>query len=151
MDTHGDAVDIIQRRRRLILVAVKSVHTVAFAVILSALLAVLLDGVRGRPSRRTGAATAIVLTECAVFATNGFVCPLTPLAERYGARRGSVTDIFLPEWLARNLTWISGSMFVVALGLNVRALARRRAPPSVGVERRQPLGLVVDLAPDPGR
>ena len=54
------------------------------------------------------------------------VCVGETLAERYGARRGSVTDIFLPDWLARNLTWISGSMFVVALGLNARALARGR-------------------------
>jgi hypothetical protein len=111
--------------RRCQLVAIKAVHTVAFGIIGTALMAVFVDGVRGRPTRRTGVATAIVLAECAVFAANGFVCPLTPLAERYGARRGSVTDIFLPDWFARNLTWISSIVLAAGLGLNARALTRR--------------------------
>jgi hypothetical protein len=38
-----------------------------------------------------------------VFAGNGFRCPLTELAERYGAQSGSVTDIYLPKRVAHNM------------------------------------------------
>ena len=110
---------------RLLLFTIKAVHTVAFLVIASSILVVFFDGVRGRPRRRTGVAAGIALIECGVFAANGFVCPLTPLAERYGAKRGSVTDIFLPDVIARNLTWIATPILVAGLGLNTRALARR--------------------------
>ncbi len=110
--------------RRLLLFLIKLVHTIAFAVIAGAIAQVFVDGCRGRPSRRTAAATGVALAESAVYAGNGFVCPLTPLAERYGARRGSVTDIFLPDWFARNLTWISSSILIVGVGLNLRAMRR---------------------------
>lgn len=115
---------------RLLLFAIRAIHTVAFAVIAGSILVVFFDGVRGRPRRRTAVASGIALAECAVFAANGFVCPLTPLAERYGATRGSVTDIFLPDIIARNLTWIATPILVAGLALNVRAILRqgRRSP-----------------------
>jgi hypothetical protein len=111
--------------QRLLLVLIKGIHTVAFLVIAGSILVVFADGARGRPTRRTGVAAAIALGECAVFAANGFVCPLTPLAERYGAARGSVTDIFLPGVIARNLTWIATPILVAGLVLNARALRAR--------------------------
>ena len=112
-------------RQRVVLATIKGIHTVAFGVIAGSILLVLVDGFRGRPTRRTSAALAVALGECAVFAANGFVCPLTPLAERLGARRGSVSDIFLPDLVARNLTWSSSIVLAVGIGLNVRALRRR--------------------------
>ena len=113
-------------RQRVVLAAIKTAHTVAFGAIASSILLVLVDGLRGRPGRRTSAALAVSLAEVAVFAGNGFVCPLTPLAERYGARRGSVSDIFLPDVVARNLTWSSSIVLAVGIVLNVRALRRHR-------------------------
>jgi hypothetical protein len=109
-------------RRALALTAVKTVHTLAFVAVAGSILVILFDGLRGRPSPRTGVATAVALAECAIFAGNGFVCPLTPVAERLGARRGSVSDIFLPDVVARNLTWISSSVLALGIGLNLRAL-----------------------------
>ena len=106
------------------LAAIKTVHTVAFVVIATSILIVLRDGLRGRPTRRTAGALGIALTECAVFAANGFVCPLTPMAEPYGARRGSVSDIFLPDLVARNLTWSSSIILAIGLALNIRAFRR---------------------------
>ena len=105
----------------------KGVHSVAFWVIASSLVLVLVDGLLGRPRRRTGVAAGIAIGECLVFAANGFVCPLTPIAERYGARRGSVSDIYLPDVVARNLTWGGSLVLVTGIGLNVRALRRRGA------------------------
>ena len=113
-------------RQRFVLAAIKSIHTVAFGAIASSILLVLIDGFRGRPTRRTSAALAVALGECAVFAANGFVCPLTPMAERYGARRGSVSDIFLPDVVARNLTWSSSIILAIGIALNVRAVERQR-------------------------
>jgi hypothetical protein len=112
-------------RQGIALAAIKGIHTVAFFVIATCGLLVFFDGVRGRPGRRTSAALAVSLAEVAVFVGNGFVCPLTPLAERYGARRGSVSDIFLPDVVARNLTWSSSIVLAVGIVLNVRALRGR--------------------------
>lgn len=112
--------------RRLALVGVKACHTAAFWVIAGSIGVIAVDGLRGRPSTRTGLAAVIALTECAVFAANGFVCPLTPLAERLGAERGSVSDIFLPDVVARNLTPIATPILAAGLLLNGRALRQRR-------------------------
>jgi hypothetical protein len=70
-------------------------------------------------------AATIALAECVVYAGNGFVCPLTPLAERLGATDGAVSDIFLPDWVARKLAWIATPILVGGLALNARALERR--------------------------
>ena len=112
--------------RRLALAGVKGFHTAAFAVIAGSIGVIALDGIRGRPRRRTGVSAVVALTVCAVFAANGFVCPLTPLAERLGAERGSVSDIFLPDIVARNLTPIATPILVAGLALNGRALWRGR-------------------------
>lgn len=118
-----DAVRGIGRRAGLI--AVKSVHTAAFAAIAASILVVFVDGLRRRPTHETAIAATIALGECGIYAANGFVCPLTPLAERLGAERGSVTDIFLPDWLARNLTWIATPILVAGLLLNAAEVRRR--------------------------
>lgn len=114
------------RRPGLSLVVIKSVHSAIFLSIATCIAVVVVDGFRGTPLRRTGLAAAIVLAESAVFVCNRGTCPLTPLAERLGARRGSVLDIFLPHWFARHLPEISGPVAAVGLVLNLRALARRR-------------------------
>jgi hypothetical protein len=114
------------RRRRVVLAAIKAVHTVAFFVIAISGLLVLFDGLRGRPRRRTAAVLAVSLGECAVFAANGFVCPMTPLAERYGAKRGSVSDIFLPDVISENLTWSGSAILALGIVLNARAFWQRR-------------------------
>ena len=111
---------------RLALVAVKAVHTAVFATVAAAVATVALDGVRQRPGRRTLAAATIALGESAVFVGNGFTCPLTPLAVRLGAERGSVADIYLPGWFARRLPVIAGAALVGGLALNAVALARPR-------------------------
>lgn len=113
-------------RRSGLLFAIKSIHTAAFLIIGSALLLVFIDGVRGRPTRRTAIAAAIALTECAVYAGNGFTCPLTPVAVAIGDETGSVSDIFLPGWFASRLPVISSTVLVTGLLLDVRAMRRNR-------------------------
>jgi hypothetical protein len=42
-------------------------------------------------------------------------CPFTTFAENQGAEKGSVTDIFLPEWIARNIFRVSFPLFILGL------------------------------------
>jgi hypothetical protein len=115
---------VASRSVRLALIAVKTAHTAVFAVVAASVAAVVWDGLRQRPRRRTAAAAAIAMGETAVFVGNGFTCPLTPIAERLGAERGSVADIYLPGWFARRLPLIAGAALVGGLTLNALALAR---------------------------
>jgi hypothetical protein len=92
-----------RHRRQAALTAVKLIHTLVWFSIESCMVYVLWSGFRGRSDRRAAIAAGVVAGETLVFAANGFRCPLTPVAERLGAKSGSVTDIYLPRWLAHNL------------------------------------------------
>jgi hypothetical protein len=84
-------------------------------------------GIRRRWDRRTTVAALVVAGETLVFVGNGARCPLTGVAERMGAVRGGVTDIFLPRWFAANLPKIHVPLLALALWLHVKImLARRR-------------------------
>lgn len=126
-----------------LLVAIKVVHTTAWFAIESCFSYVLYSGLVKRSDRRAALAGGVVAVECLVFAANGFRCPLTEVAESFGADHGSVTDIFLPRWFARNLPAIHVPLLVLAVGLHVRnlrhtrAINRRRA---AGPARRSPSG-----------
>jgi hypothetical protein len=87
---------------------------------------VLYAGLTGRTDKRAGIAGTIVTVEVLVFAGNGFRCPLTELAERYGAPRGSVTDIYLPKWFAHNMPAIHTPLLVLMTYLHARNLRRAR-------------------------
>ena len=112
------------RARRLVLI--RGVHTAAWFSIESCVGYLLWAGATGRIDRRAGAAAAVVAGECLVFAADGFRCPLTGLAERAGATSGSVTDIYLPAWFARNLPAIHVPLLVLIGWLHGRTLYRRR-------------------------
>jgi hypothetical protein len=109
------------------LALIKAVHTVAWASIEACVGYLLWSGVRGRSDGRVAAAAAVVVGECAVFAADGFRCPLTGLAERAGAASGSVTDIYLPQWFARNLPAFHLPLLVLIGWLHRRSW-RRRCP-----------------------
>jgi hypothetical protein len=104
--------------------AIKAVHTAIFFSMAGLILLFAWDGLQGRPRRRAAIAAGFALAETAVFASNNLVCPLTPLAEELGASSGSVTDIYLPDWLSRRIPLISGAVLVVGLVLNGRAAIR---------------------------
>ena len=105
--------------------AIKTVHTFAWFTIEAAMVYVLYAGLRGRSDRKAGMAAAVVFAETAVFAGNGFHCPLTTVAEKLGDASGSVTDIYLPKWFAHNLPAIHVPLLVLAVALHWRNLRRR--------------------------
>jgi hypothetical protein len=106
--------------------ALKTVHTIIFAGELSAIGWLLVSGLVGRRDRTVGIAVAAVAMEAAVFLANDGVCPITPLTERLGAAHGSVSDIFLPDAVARTTPTWSTALLVIAALLHVRALALSR-------------------------
>jgi hypothetical protein len=108
------------------LTLVKGVHSLIFLVELGAILWLVVSGLIGRRDRSVAVAGCLVAAEAAVFVANSGVCPLTPLAERLGARRGSVSDIFLPDPVARTIPLWWSALVAIGIGLHVRGLLRRR-------------------------
>ena len=83
------------------------------------------DGFVRRSDRRTAIAAGVVAGESLIFVANSCRCPLTQLAERLGAERGSVTDIYLPHWFAHNLLAIHVPLIAFACYLHTRNLQRQ--------------------------
>jgi len=112
--------------RRVLVAALKTVHTIIFAAELSAILWLVVSGLVGRRDRTVGIAAVAVAAESAVFLANDGVCPITPLTERMGAAHGSVSDIFLPDLLARTTPVWSTALLLLAGLLHFRSLVGPR-------------------------
>ena len=111
------------------LAGIKAFHTLAWFSIESCMIYLLYAGVRKRSDRRAAIAAAVVGAETLVFAANGFRCPLTKLAEQFGAERGSVTDIYLPRWFAHNLPAIHVPLIILVAFLHLRNVRASRSAP----------------------
>lgn len=111
---------------RTLLRAVRVFHTIAWFTIEACMLYVLWSGIRGRSDRRAGLAATVVGLETLVFAANGFHCPLTAVARNLGDSTGSVTDIYLPQWVARHLPAIHVPLIIIAVILHWRNVSARR-------------------------
>jgi hypothetical protein len=131
----------LKGEQEVLLKAVKAFHTLAWFMIETCMLYVLYSGVRGQSDRRAGLAAGVVALETLVFVANGFRCPLTAVARNLGDNTGSVTDIYLPKWLAKNLPAVHVPLIMIAIGLHWRNLSLRR--------RRDPIahGAVVHPCP----
>jgi hypothetical protein len=107
------------------LTTIKTAHTAIFASVGASILLFVWDGIQRRPGRRAAFALGVALAESAIYASNNKVCPLTPLADELGAERGSVADIFLPDWFSQRIPLFGGSALVIGVVLHVGALLRR--------------------------
>jgi hypothetical protein len=105
------------------IVAVKTVHTAVFLVMLSSILWLAISGLLRRRDRTVAVAAGLVAIEAAVFVANDGVCPLTPVTERLGATRGSVSDIFLPDPVARTIPIWSTALVAAGVLFHFRSLA----------------------------
>jgi hypothetical protein len=120
----GTRDEVDRPTRTVELAVVRALHSGIFLVELGAILWLLVTGLVGRRDRTVALAGGLVAAEAAVFVANSGVCPLTPLAERLGARRGSVSDIFLPDAIARTIPIWSSVLVGLGVALHVRRLAR---------------------------
>jgi hypothetical protein len=114
-------------RKPVAVTALKTIHTIIFTGELSAILWLVVSGLVGRRDRTVGIAAAAVAAEVAVFLANDGVCPITPLTERLGAAHGSVSDIFLPDAMARTTPVWSTALLLVAGLHHMRSLLVSRA------------------------
>ena len=94
---------------------IKLIHTLIFWVLSACVVYALFSGVMDRITTWTWVAVGLVVLEGVVLVASGWTCPLTLLAERLGAVRGSVADIFLPKWFADRIFPICGTTYLVAL------------------------------------
>jgi len=102
---------------RITILQIKVVHAVIFWILSLCTVYALYSGLADRITGWTWLAVLLLLVESVVLVLSGWTCPLTILAERQGALQGSVTDIFLPTWLADRIFPICGTMYGLALGL----------------------------------
>ena len=115
--------------------AVKAVHTGVFGMELAAIGWLVVSGLLGRRDRSVLLAAAAVAVEAAVFVANDGVCPLTPQTERLGATHGSVSDIFLPDGIARTIPiWSTALLVFAAIAHAARYLTRDPARPDRPVQ-----------------
>ena len=94
---------------------IKFVHSVIYFFMVACLLYILYCAIARRYDWTLLVALGAILFEGLVLVINRGTCPFTPLAEKYGAARGSVTDLFLPEWLSRHTFRISTTVFIIEL------------------------------------
>jgi len=124
------------------LTAVKLIHTLVWFSIECCMVYVLWAGFSRRSDRRAAIAAGIVAGETVIFVANGFRCPLARVAERLGAESGSVTDVYLPRWLAHNLPAIHVPLIALAGRLHARNLREispiRDERPPASRHRQQP-------------
>jgi hypothetical protein len=122
--------------RRASLAGVRAIHTAVFFVELVSIGWLVLTGLAGRRDRTVAIASGLVAAEGLVFVANSGVCPLTPVAERLGARRGSVSDIFLPDALARTIPQWSSALVALAVVLHVRSARSSRRTAAAAPDRQ---------------
>lgn len=103
-----------QDRRPAALLAIKTLHTLAWAFFVGSIAAVPISARAERFDWALGFA-GIVSVEVVVLAFNRMQCPLTAIAARYTLDRSPNFDIYLPEWLARYNKEIFGPLFGLGL------------------------------------
>ena len=82
---------------------IKFIHSILFWLMVFCLFYILYCAITGRYDWTLFAAMAVILIDGLSIALNHWRCPLTTLAEKYGAKNGAVTYIFLPSWCARHV------------------------------------------------
>lgn len=96
------------------LIAVKVIHTVAWAIFAGCIL-VLPVAVWQQNFDLAAVFAMLVLAETGILAANGMRCPLTDIAARFTDDRRDNFDIYLPLKLARHNKVIFGSLYIVGL------------------------------------
>lgn len=88
-------------------------------------LSALFSGLADRITIWTWIAVGLIVLEGLALMLAGWTCPLTLLAERQGATRGSVADIFPPRWFADRIFPICGTTYGVAVVILVLRMLSR--------------------------
>jgi hypothetical protein len=101
-------------RSQAALRSIKVLHTVVWAVMAAAIVAIPVATYAGR-LRWAGALSALVMVEVIVLTLNRMRCPLTGVAGRYTTDRRANFDIYLPLWLATWNKQVFGTLYAIGL------------------------------------
>jgi hypothetical protein len=94
---------------------IRLVHSIIYFFMIACLGYILYCAIVGRYDWTLLIAVAAIVIEGLILILNRGRCPLTNLAEKHGAASGSVTDLFLPMWFARNTFRIATIIFIIEL------------------------------------
>jgi len=113
---------------RSLVLFIKSLHIVFFFLLSGSILYVLFSGMFNRITSWTWNAIAVIVSEVLILTVFRGRCPLTILAERYGAENGRVSNYFMPRWLSDRILSIYLALATVGCILVVtRALQEKIA------------------------
>lgn len=100
-----------------VLTTIRGAHTLIYLVMAASTLALDYAGLTGATGPWLSGVLVLLAIESVVFIGNGFKCPLTALAVRYGAEKGHAFDTFLPERITRYTFRVFGTLMVAGLVL----------------------------------
>jgi hypothetical protein len=113
--------------RKRALVAIRVVHSLVFFGEELSVGYLLYAGLTKRQGRAAKVAAGAIAAESLIYFGNGQHCPLSGLAEELGADHVSVTDIYLPRWIAMRIFTYNAPLVVLAAVLHARVFLARRA------------------------
>ncbi len=95
--------------------AIKFIHSILFWLMVFGLFYILYGAITRTYDWTLLTAVGIIIIEGLALAFNHWRCPLTTLAEKYGAENGAVTHIFLPKFCARYVFKFSMVLFAIEI------------------------------------
>jgi hypothetical protein len=98
------------------LTLIRSVHTAIYIILAASVCLLLFAAITAYAGPLVIAAAMAVAAETIVFTANGFKCPLTGLARKYGAEedKGYVFDTVFPVRITRLTFGVFGTMLALA-------------------------------------
>jgi hypothetical protein len=91
-------------------------HTLIFFFASGCIVYIVYCGIVGKTNRYLWASMGIVFVIGLIYSVNGFECPMATLVYRLAGRR-DVSDIFFPDWFARNIMPVSTVIYVIGVVL----------------------------------
>ena len=94
---------------------IKAIHLTLFFLMIISLFYALYCAIAGLYNWLLLTALIMIAIDGISIAMNHWKCPLTTLAERYGAANGAVTHLIMPKWAARYVFKFFIVLFVIEL------------------------------------
>ena len=94
---------------------IKFIHSILFWLMVFCLFYTLYCAITSRYDGTLLLAVGIIILEGLSLAFNHWRCPLTTLAEKYGAENGAVTHLFMPKLCARYVFKFSAVLFAIEI------------------------------------
>ncbi len=98
---------------------IKLTHSILFIVILACVIYILYSGIAENYNWTLFVAIGVILIEGLVLIFNNWRCPLTNLAKKHGAEKGTVTDMFCPKWFVPHVFRSFTVLFAIGIILLV--------------------------------